>query len=122
MVFENDVIAVVDGQFGFGQVMGEQAMKLGVAKAGRQGVAVVALRNSGHLGRIGACEILRHPLFLAGRTGVLTGRTVWMSSRDVQQMSVAERTGHYILCCQRTRKSLDPVHGSPTNFPETYRM
>ncbi len=52
-VFENDAIAVVDGQFGFGQVMGEEAMKLGIAKARRQGVAVVALRNSGHLGRIG---------------------------------------------------------------------
>ncbi|MGO9466783.1 MAG: malate/lactate/ureidoglycolate dehydrogenase [Isosphaeraceae bacterium] len=53
IVFENDVIAVVDGQFGFGQVMGEQAMKLGIAKSANQGVAVVALRNSGHLGRIG---------------------------------------------------------------------
>ena len=53
IVFENDAIAVVDGQFGFGQVMGEEAMKLGIDKAGRQGVAVVALRNSGHLGRIG---------------------------------------------------------------------
>ncbi len=46
-------LAVVDGQFGFGQVMGEQATKLGIDKARRQGVAVVALRNSGHLGRIG---------------------------------------------------------------------
>jgi uncharacterized oxidoreductase len=52
-VFENDAVAVVDGQFGFGQVMGEQATKLGIDKADRQGVAVVALRNSGHLGRIG---------------------------------------------------------------------
>ncbi len=52
-VFENDVIAVADGGFGFGQVMGEEAMKLGIAKARRQGVAIVALRNSGHLGRIG---------------------------------------------------------------------
>jgi uncharacterized oxidoreductase len=53
VVFENEVLAVVDGQFGFGQVMGEESMKLGIDKAGRQGVAVVALRNSGHLGRIG---------------------------------------------------------------------
>jgi hydroxycarboxylate dehydrogenase B len=53
VVFENDVIAVVDGQFGFGQVMGEEAMNLGIQKSRRQGVAVVALRNSGHLGRIG---------------------------------------------------------------------
>ncbi len=53
IVFENDVIAVVNGQFGFGQVMGEKAVELGIEKASRQGVAVVALRNSGHLGRIG---------------------------------------------------------------------
>jgi len=53
IVFENDAIAVVDGQFGFGQVMGEEATKGGIDKARRQGVAVVALRNSGHLGRIG---------------------------------------------------------------------
>ncbi len=53
VVFENEVIAVVDGQFGFGQTIGEQAMRLGIEKARRHGVAVVALRNSGHLGRIG---------------------------------------------------------------------
>jgi uncharacterized oxidoreductase len=53
VVFENAAIAVVDGQFGFGQVMGEEAMKLGIAKACREGVSAVALRNSGHLGRIG---------------------------------------------------------------------
>jgi uncharacterized oxidoreductase len=53
VVFENEVIAVTDGQFGFGQTMGEEAMRLGIAKADRHGVAVVALRNPGHLGRIG---------------------------------------------------------------------
>ena len=53
VVFENDAVAVVDGRFGFGQVMGEEAMKLGIAKCARHGVGVVALRNSGHLGRIG---------------------------------------------------------------------
>ncbi len=53
MVFENDALAIVDGQFGFGQVMGEEATRLGIGKVARQGVSVVALRNSGHLGRIG---------------------------------------------------------------------
>jgi uncharacterized oxidoreductase len=53
VVFENEAIAVVDGQFGFGQTIGEQAMRLGIEKAARHGVAVIALRNSGHLGRIG---------------------------------------------------------------------
>lgn len=53
VAFENDVIAVLDGQLGFGQTIGEQAMELGIKKASKHGVAVVALRNSGHLGRIG---------------------------------------------------------------------
>src|SRR5438552_2949471 len=51
VMFETDVFAVLDGQFGFGQTIGEQAMRLGIAKAERGGVAVVALRNCGHLGR-----------------------------------------------------------------------
>src|SRR5437773_12295597 len=43
VVFENEVIAVLDGQFGFGQTVGEQAVRLGVEKSARHGVAVVAL-------------------------------------------------------------------------------
>jgi uncharacterized oxidoreductase len=54
VVVESESFAVIDGQFGFGQVMGEAAVKLGVEMAERRGVAVVALRNTGHLGRIGA--------------------------------------------------------------------
>lgn len=53
VVLETESLAVVDGQFGFGQVIGEQAVRLGIAKAAKQGVSVVALRNCGHLGRIG---------------------------------------------------------------------
>ena len=53
VVLETEAFAVIDGQLGFGQVMGEAAVKLGVAKTSRHGMAAVALRNSGHLGRIG---------------------------------------------------------------------
>lgn len=53
VAFENDILAVVDGNFGFGQVMGEAAVRLGLAKGAGQGMSAVALRNSGHLGRIG---------------------------------------------------------------------
>lgn len=53
VVFENDAIAVVDGQFGFGQTVAAQAIQLGIDKSAKHGVAVIALRNSGHLGRIG---------------------------------------------------------------------
>ena len=53
IISENDVIAVVDGRFGFGQTIGEQAVDIGIAKAQKNGVSIIALRNSGHLGRIG---------------------------------------------------------------------
>jgi uncharacterized oxidoreductase len=44
---------MLDGQKGYGQVIGHEAMKLGIARAHQQGMALVALRNSHHLGRIG---------------------------------------------------------------------
>jgi len=50
---ENDVLAIIDGDFGFGQSVGEQTVDVGVAKAKQHGVAVTALKNAGHLGRIG---------------------------------------------------------------------
>ena len=53
IVSENDTLAVVDGGFGFGQSIGEQAVALGLVKARKSGIAIVALRNSGHIGRIG---------------------------------------------------------------------
>jgi uncharacterized oxidoreductase len=46
-------MAIVDGNFGFGQVIGEQAMQLGIDMAQKHGIATIALRNSAHLGRIG---------------------------------------------------------------------
>ena len=53
VLMETESLAVLDGNFGFGQSVGESAVKLGIAKARSQGVSVVALRNCGHLGRIG---------------------------------------------------------------------
>ena len=53
IVNDNDVLAVVDGNFGFGQTVGPQAVRLGMEKAAKNGLALIGLRNSGHLGRIG---------------------------------------------------------------------
>jgi hydroxycarboxylate dehydrogenase B len=47
-------LVVVDGEFGFGQVIGKEAMEIAAERARSYGMATVALRNSGHLGRIGA--------------------------------------------------------------------
>jgi len=44
----------LDGGAGFGQVIGREAMALGIERAQANGSCVVALGNSHHLGRIGA--------------------------------------------------------------------
>jgi len=53
VVRETESLAVIDGHHGYGQVIGAQAMKAGIAKAKGSGVAMVALRRTHHLGRIG---------------------------------------------------------------------
>ena len=50
---ENEMLAVIDGKFGFGQTVGEQTVDIGITKALKNGVAITALQNAGHLGRIG---------------------------------------------------------------------
>lgn len=51
---DRGALVVIDGNFGFGQVIGREAMELAAERAKRHGMASIAIRNSGHLGRIGA--------------------------------------------------------------------
>ena len=53
IVRETPVLAVVDGKFGFGQTTAPQAVEIGVKKCKAMGLSAVALRNSGHVGRLG---------------------------------------------------------------------
>jgi len=53
LALDTDTIAIVDGNRGFGQVIGEYATRLGTAKAAKTGIAMIGLRNCGHLGRVG---------------------------------------------------------------------
>jgi uncharacterized oxidoreductase len=53
LVHEQGAVLVVEGGRGYGQVIGHEAMELGMARAREQGVALLAIRNSFHLGRIG---------------------------------------------------------------------
>jgi uncharacterized oxidoreductase len=53
VVSEGPTHATVDGNYGFGQTIGPLAVDLGIAKAKAAGMAVIALRHSGHIGRIG---------------------------------------------------------------------
>lgn len=52
-VVDLGTLITLDGQRGYGQVIGEQAMALGIARARQHGNCIVALGNSHHLGRIG---------------------------------------------------------------------
>jgi uncharacterized oxidoreductase len=53
-VLDAGPILRLDGQMGFGQVIGRQAMALGIERARQLGCCIVALGRSHHLGRIGA--------------------------------------------------------------------
>jgi uncharacterized oxidoreductase len=51
---DQGAVVVLDGGIGVGQVLGREAMTIGIARARQHGVALVALQRSHHLGRIGA--------------------------------------------------------------------
>jgi len=54
IVTDGGAFALLDGHFGFGQTVAPQATALGIERATRHGTAIIALRNAGHVGRIGA--------------------------------------------------------------------
>ncbi len=51
---EDDAFIVYDGERGYGQVVARTATELGIARALKSGIAVVALRNAHHIGRVGS--------------------------------------------------------------------
>ena len=51
---DSGTLLALDGRAGFGQVIGHEAMELGIARAKAHGSCIVALANSHHLCRIGA--------------------------------------------------------------------
>ncbi len=53
IVVDTPSLAVVDGKFGYGQTVAPQAVKIGIEKCRKSGLAAVALRNAGHIGRVG---------------------------------------------------------------------
>ncbi|MGC2775267.1 MAG: malate/lactate/ureidoglycolate dehydrogenase [Bradyrhizobium sp.] len=53
VVVDTPSLVVVDGKFGYGQTVTPQAVKIGIERCKKSGLAALALRNSGHLGRVG---------------------------------------------------------------------
>ena len=53
MVFDGGAMLTLDGQSGYGQVIGLEAMEIGIARARQHGLCVMGLGRSHHLCRIG---------------------------------------------------------------------
>lgn len=53
VIKDDGAILLLDGNAGFGQVIGIEAMKLGIERAKQHGLCLMSLRNTHHLGRIG---------------------------------------------------------------------
>jgi uncharacterized oxidoreductase len=53
IINESETFAILDGGSGYGQVIGSEAMEVGIAKARRTGLALIGLRHAHHIGRIG---------------------------------------------------------------------
>src|SRR6201992_1831904 len=105
VVVDTPSLAVVDGKFGYGQTVAPVAVKLGIEKCKKAGLAAVALRNAGHIGRVGdwaemaAAEGLVSVHFVNG-AGSLFGAPV---GRGEKRRS----TGPY--CVVPPRQGHDPI-------------
>ena len=93
VVRDSGPVVVLDGNAGFGQVMGHEAMTMATDGAREHGVALVGLRNSFHIGRIGhwaeQCAARGTRLDASGercRPSALR-RTAWRRRRPVRHQS-----------------------------------
>ena len=53
VVSDNGSLLVYDGERGYGQIVARNATRIAIERARRDGVAVVALKNAHHIGRVG---------------------------------------------------------------------
>lgn len=53
VALDNGALVTIDGGYGYGQVIGHEAMELAILRAREHGVCVMAIRDSHHIGRIG---------------------------------------------------------------------
>lgn len=73
IVRDGPACAVIDGETTLGQVACTMAMQVAIAKARQTGVAMVSVRNTGHIGAAGFYAILAAQ---AGCIGIVTGNDI----------------------------------------------
>lgn len=77
VVLDAGTLLTLDGQRGYGQIVGVQAMDLGIARAKQHGSCIMTLGNAHHLGRIG------HFAEMATAQGLVSMHFVNVLSRPV---------------------------------------
>ena len=53
ILVETETLCLIDGQYSFGQVLGHHVVNKAETMCNKNGLGIIALRNAGHLGRIG---------------------------------------------------------------------
>jgi uncharacterized oxidoreductase len=71
---ENDVVTILDGERGFGQIVARRAMSLTIGKAQLKGVAVSSFKNILHVGRLGEFVAMASDVGMIGIMFVNGGR------------------------------------------------
>jgi hydroxycarboxylate dehydrogenase B len=102
---DTGVLLRLDGGWGYGQVAGRDAMALGVERAKRHGVCVVALHDAHHLGRIG------HWAEACVEAGIVSLHFVNVVSRPIVApfAGLDARTGTNPVCIGIPRGEQPPV-------------
>ena len=77
VVLDTGSLLTLNGQRGYGQIVGEQAMALGITRAQTHGSSIMTLANAHHLGRIG------HFAEMAVAQGLVSLHFVNVQSRPV---------------------------------------
>ncbi len=58
VIRETPTIAVLDGHWGFGQLIAKQAMDFAISKAAKSSISCVGVRNCNHVGRLGEYTVM----------------------------------------------------------------
>ena len=105
VALDSGALLRLDGGSGYGQVVGRDAMALGIARALEHGVCVVALANAHHLGRIG------HWAEMCLERGLVSLHFVNVVSRPIVAPfgGLDARTGTNPVCIGFPRAGAEPI-------------
>jgi uncharacterized oxidoreductase len=76
IVKETETTALIDGHWGFGQVIATKAMQLAIEKAEKSGIGAVGVLHCNHIGRVGEYSMMAAEKGLVGVSMCNSGRLV----------------------------------------------